>query len=194
MGFLDIFLIGVALSMDAFSVSVCKGLSVKKVEWKHLALCGLYFGGFQFLMPILGYYLGSWCVDFIGKVDHWVAFGLLALIGLNMIRAAIFDKDDDDVDASFAVPVMLSLALATSIDALAVGVTFSLPSAGGVNVWLAAALIGVTTFVLSALGVKLGSKVGEKFEKSASIVGGAVLVLLGLKILLTDLGIISLPF
>lgn len=194
MGFLDIFLIGVALSMDAFSVSVCKGLSVKKVEWKHLALCGAYFGGFQFLMPILGYYLGSWCVDFIGKVDHWVAFGLLALIGLNMIRTAVFEKDEDNVDASFAVPTMLSLALATSIDALAVGVTFSLPTAGGVNVWLAAALIGVTTFVLSALGVKLGSKVGEKFEKSATIVGGAVLVLLGLKILLTDLGVISLPF
>ncbi len=194
MGFLDILLIGVALSMDAFSVSVCKGLSVKKVEWKHLALCGLYFGGFQFLMPVLGYYLGSWCVDFVGRVDHWVAFGLLALIGLNMIRSAIFDKEDDDsVDASFAVPVMLSLALATSIDALAVGVTFSM-SDKGVNVWFASALIGVITFVLSALGVKFGSKVGEKFEKSASIVGGAVLVLLGLKILLTDLGVISLPF
>lgn len=192
MGFFDIFLIGVALSMDAFSVSVCKGLSVKKVEWKHLALCGLYFGGFQFLMPILGYYLGSWCVDFVGKVDHWVAFGLLALIGLNMIRAAIFDKDDDDVDASFAVPVMLSLALATSIDALAVGVTFSMSN--GNKIWLAAGLIGVITFVLSALGVKFGSKIGEKFEKIASVVGGAVLVLLGLKILLTDLGIISLPF
>ena len=192
MGFLDIFLIGVALSMDAFSVSVCKGLSVKKVEWKHLALCGLYFGGFQFLMPILGYYLGSWCVDFVGKVDHWVAFGLLALIGLNMIRSAIFDKDDDNVDASFAVPVMLSLALATSIDALAVGVTYSMSD--GNKIWLAAGLIGVITFVLSALGVKFGSKIGEKFEKIASIVGGAVLVLLGLKILLTDLGLISLPF
>ena len=194
MGFLDIFLIGVALSVDAFSVSVCKGLSVKKPAWKHLLLCGAYFGGFQFLMPVIGYYLGSWCVDFIGKVDHWVAFGLLALIGLNMIREALFENDDDRVDASFAVPVMLSLALATSIDALAVGVTFSLPTAGNVNVWLAAALIGVTTFVLSALGVKLGSKVGEKFEKSASVIGGAVLVLLGLKILLTDLGILSLPF
>ncbi len=194
MGIFDIFLIGVALSMDAFSVSVCKGLSVKKAQWKHLALCGAYFGGFQFLMPVLGYYLGSWCVGFIEKIDHWVAFGLLALIGLNMIREALFDKEEESVDASFAVPVMLSLALATSIDALAVGVTFSLPSAGDVNVWFAAALIGVTTFVLSALGVKLGSKVGEKFEKAASVVGGAVLVLLGLKILLTDLGVISLPF
>jgi len=194
MGIIDIFLIGLALSMDAFSVSVCKGLSVKRVQWKHLALCGAYFGGFQFLMPIIGYYLGSWCVDFISKVDHFVAFGLLALIGLNMIRAALFEKEEENVDASFAVPVMLSMALATSIDALAVGVTFSLPSADVKNVWLASALIGVTTFVLSALGVKLGSKVGEKFEKSASIVGGAVLVLLGLKILLTDLGIISLPF
>ncbi len=194
MGFLDIILIGLALSMDAFSVSVCKGLSVKKVEWKHLVLCGAYFGVFQCLMPILGYVLGSWCVDFIGKVDHWVAFGLLAIIGLNMIRSALFDKEEDNVDASFAVPVMLSLALATSIDALAVGVTFSLPTAQGINIWLSAPAIGVITFVLSALGVKLGSKVGEKFEKSATIVGGAVLVLLGLKILLTDLGVISLPF
>ena len=194
MGIFDIFLIGVALSMDAFSVSVCKGLSVKRVEWKHLALCGAYFGGFQFLMPVVGYYLGSWCVDFIGKIDHWVAFGLLALIGLNMIREALCTAEEERVDDSFAVPVMLSMALATSMDALAVGVPFSLPSAGDVNVWGASALIGVTTFVLSALGVKLGSKVGAKFEKSASVVGGAVLILLGLKILLTDLGLISLPF
>lgn len=194
MGFLDIFLIGVALSMDAFSVSVCKGLSVKKVQTKHLLLCGAYFGGFQFLMPVIGYFLGAGFKDVLEQVDHWVAFGLLTLIGLNMIRAAIFEKKDDNTaDASFAVPVMLSMALATSIDALAVGVSFSM-SNERINVWLAAALIGVITFVLSALGVKFGSKIGEKFEKSATIVGGAVLVLLGLKILLTDLGVISLPF
>ena len=193
MNILEIIVTGLALSMDAFSVSVCKGLSVKKVQTKHLLLCGLYFGGFQFLMPVIGYFIGSGFANVVEKVDHWVAFGLLALIGLNMIRAALFEKkEDESVDASFAVPVMLSLALATSIDALAVGVTYSMSD--GNNIWLAAGLIGVITFVLSALGVKFGSKIGEKFEKIASIVGGAVLVLLGLKILLTDLGVITLPF
>lgn len=192
MNILEIIVTGLALSLDAFSVSVCKGLSVKKVQIKHLLLCGLYFGGFQFLMPVIGYFIGSGFAGVVEKVDHWVAFGLLALIGLNMIRAAIFEKEDDSVDASFAVPEMLSLALATSIDALAVGVTYSMSD--GNKIWLAAGLIGVITFVLSALGVKFGSKIGEKFEKIASIVGGAVLVLLGLKILLTDLGLISLPF
>ena len=192
MNILEIIVTGLALSMDAFSVSVCKGLSVKNVKTKHLLLCGLYFGGFQFLMPVIGYFIGSGFADVVEKVDHWVAFGLLALIGLNMIRAALFEKEDESVDASFAVPVMLSLALATSIDALAVGVTYSMSD--GNNVWLAAGLIGIITFILSAVGVKFGSKIGGKFEKIASIVGGAVLVLLGLKILLTDLGVISLPF
>ncbi len=194
MNILEIIVTGLALSMDAFSVSVCKGLSVKKVQTKHLLLCGLYFGGFQFLMPVIGYFIGAGFADVVEKVDHWVAFGLLALIGLNMIRAALFEKNEDDsMDASFAVPVMLSMALATSIDALAVGVSYSM-SNGTTNVWLAAGIIGVTTFVLSAIGVKFGSKIGEKFEKTATLVGGAVLVLLGLKILLTDLGVISLPF
>lgn len=188
MGILEIFLIGVGLSMDAFAVSICKGLSVKKLQLKHVFLVGIYFGGFQALMPFIGYFLGSQFEKFIVNIDHWVAFGLLLLIGGNMLREAIGEKDEDgEENASFAVKTMLALAVATSIDALAVGISFAFLS---VNIWIATALIGVTTFVLSAIAIKIGNVFGNKFQKKAEIAGGIILILIGLKILLEHLAFI----
>lgn len=187
MGFIDIFLIGVALSMDAFAVSICKGLSVEKVQPKHLLTAGVYFGGFQALMPLVGFLLGFKFERFIVSVDHWIAFVLLALIGGNMIREAL-GKDEPEHDASFSFKTMLPLAVATSIDALAVGISFAFL---GVDIIEAAALIGITTFVLSGLGVYVGNIFGAKYKSKAEIIGGAVLIFIGLKILLEHLGIIG---
>ena len=187
MGVLEILLIGIGLSMDAFAVSVCKGLSVKKLQLKHALLVGLYFGGFQALMPLIGYLLGSQFQSLIETVDHWIAFGLLLLIGANMIREAFSEEEDADADDSFAVKTMLALAVATSIDALAVGITFAFLS---VNIWLAVALIGATTFVLSAIAIKIGNVFGNKFQRKAEIAGGVILILIGLKILFEHLGYI----
>ena len=209
MGFADIFLIGVALSMDAFAVSICKGLSVQKVQLKHMLIAGLYFGAFQALMPLIGYLLGFELEDFIRSIDHWIAFVLLAIIGGNMIKEAL-SKDEEEHDASFAFKAMLPLAVATSIDALAVGISFAfkamLPLAVatsidalavgisfaflGVDIVPAALLIGITTFVLSAVGVYVGNAFGAKYKSKAELVGGVVLILIGLKILLEHLGII----
>ena len=186
MGFFDIFLIGVALSMDAFAVSICKGLSVDKVEAKHLLTAGVYFGGFQALMPMLGFLLGFKFEKLIVSVDHWIAFVLLAIIGGNMIREALSDEEPER-DASFSFRTMLPLAVATSIDALAVGISFAFL---GVSIVKAAALIGITTFILSAAGVYVGNIFGAKYKSKAEIAGGAVLILIGLKILLEHLGII----
>lgn len=187
MGFVDILLIGVALSMDAFAVSICKGLSVEKVQPKHLLTAGVYFGGFQALMPLVGFLLGFKFERFIVSVDHWIAFVLLALIGGNMIREAL-GKDEPEHDASFSFKTMLPLAVATSIDALAVGISFAFL---GVDIIEAAALIGITTFVLSGLGVYVGNIFGAKYKSKAEIIGGAVLIFIGLKILLEHLGIIG---
>lgn len=187
MGFVDIFLIGVALSMDAFAVSICKGLSVEKVQPKHLLTAGVYFGGFQALMPLVGFLLGFKFERFIVSVDHWIAFVLLALIGGNMIREAL-GKDEPEHDASFSFKTMLPLAVATSIDALAVGISFAFL---GVDIIEAAALIGITTFVLSGLGVYVGNIFGAKYKSKAEIIGGVVLIFIGLKILLEHLGIIG---
>ena len=187
MGFIDIFLIGVALSMDAFAVSICKGLSVEKVEAKHLLTAGVYFGGFQALMPMLGFLLGFKFEKFIVSVDHWIAFVLLAIIGGNMIREALSNEEPEQ-DASFSFKTMLPLAVATSIDALAVGISFAFL---GVNIIEAAALIGITTFVLSGVGVWVGNIFGAKYKSKAELAGGAVLILIGLKILLEHLGIIG---
>ena len=190
MGFIELLVLGIGLSMDAFAVSVCKGLSMKKASVKGMASCGIWFGGFQALMPLIGFFLGSLFADQIVAFDHWVAFVLLAMIGANMLKEAFSGEEECDCDknSDFSVKTMFTMAVATSIDALAVGI--SLAMAGNVNIWLAVALIGITTCVLSALGVKIGSVFGDKFEKKAQIAGGVILILLGLKILLEHLGVL----
>ena len=191
MGFIELFLLGVGLSMDAFAVSVCKGLAMKKATLKSQMTCGLWFGGFQALMPLIGFFLGAMFADAIKSFDHWIAFGLLALIGANMLKEALEKECDccEEHDADMSVKTMFVMAVATSIDALAVGI--SLAMAGDVNIWAAIALIGVTTCVLSALGVKIGNIFGSRYEKKAEFAGGVILILLGLKILLEHMGIIG---
>ena len=193
MGFFELLLLGVGLSMDAFAVSVCKGLSMKKADLKASAICGVWFGGFQALMPLIGFFLGILFAKAIEAVDHWVAFVLLAIIGFNLLKEA-FEKEPEDEScdihgADLSFKTMFVMAIATSIDALAVGI--SLAMAGNVNIWLAILLIGATTFAFSAIGVKLGNLFGSRFEKPAQIAGGAILILLGLKILLEHLGILG---
>lgn len=189
MGLLELFSIAVAMSMDAFAVSVCKGLSVQRVKPRHALLAGLYFGGFQFLMPVVGYLLGVSFAGLIQSVDHWIVFGLLSVIGLSMIRES--RSKADELNDDFGLRTMLLLAVATSIDALAVGVSFAflqvsiLPSAG---------LIGVTTFALSALGIYVGSIFGARFKSAAELAGGVILILIGLKTLLEHLDLVRFPF
>lgn len=187
MGLLELFLLAVGLSMDAFAVAVCKGLALKHTDWKSMALVGLWFGGFQALMPVLGYLVGVQFKDAITAIDHWIAFGLLAVIGGNMVREALSGEEEQE-DASLSPKNMLLLALATSIDALAVGVSFAFLD---VNITAAAGFIGVVTFLLSAVGVKVGSVFGAKYKARAELAGGVILILLGTKILLEHLGIIS---
>ena len=182
MGIIELFLFAVSLSMDAFAVSVCKGLSVKTLRPRHGVIAGLYFGGFQALMPLIGWLLGRQFEGLIKSVDHWVAFVLLALIGANMVRES-FGKDEE-VNDSFSFKTMLPLAVATSIDALAVGVTFAFLE---VQILPAIALIGVTTFTFSAAGVKIGSVFGVRFKSKAELAGGVILILLGIKILVEHL-------
>ena len=186
MAFAELFLIAVGLSMDAFAVSVCKGLSVKKLSVKHAVLVGLYFGGFQFLMPVIGWLLGYRFESLITEIDHWIAFGLLALIGGNMIKESFGDAEQLNDD--FGLKTMLLLAVATSIDALAVGITFAFLE---VKILPAAMLIGITTFILSAAGVYIGRVFGAKYKAAAERAGGIILILIGLKILLEHLNIIS---
>ena len=187
MGFIELLLIAVGLSMDAFAVSVCKGLSVKKVSVKHAALAGLYFGGFQFLMPVIGYLLGFRFESVIESIDHWVAFVLLAFIGGNMIKES-FGKGEE-LNDDFGVRTMLLMAIATSIDALAVGITFAFLE---VQILPAAGLIGVTTFLLSFVGIYIGNAFGTRYKSRAELAGGIILVVIGVKILFEHLGVISL--
>ena len=187
MTFVELLLIAIGLSMDAFSVSICKGLTTKKFSWRMALICGLWFGFFQALMPIIGYYLGAQFQELIEAYDHWIAFGLLFLIGANMIREAVWGKEEEQ-DSSLGFKTMFLLAIATSIDALAVGVSFACIQ---VKLWSSVLIIGITTFLFSVLGVKIGNVFGSKYEKSASIVGGIILILIGLKILLEHLGVIS---
>jgi len=174
--------------MDAFAVSVCKGLSVKKAGVKHVLTVGVYFGGFQALMPMLGFLLGYKFESFITNIDHWIAFVLLAIIGGNMIREALGKDEDDKENDDFSFRAMLPLAVATSIDALAVGISFAFL---GVDIVTAALLIGATTFVLSGAGIFVGNIFGSKYKSKAELAGGIVLILIGAKILLEHLGIIS---
>lgn len=186
MGFWELLLLGVGLSMDAFAVSVCKGLAVQRPDRKTALVCGLWFGFFQAMMPVAGFFLGRIFADAIQAVDHWVAFGLLAVVGGNMIREAL-EEDECPSDPDLSVKAMLPLAVATSIDALAVGVSLAMAE---VSIWIAVALIGVTTFALSAAGAAVGGVFGRKYEKKAEIFGGVTLILLGLKILLENLGVL----
>ena len=185
MGIAGLFILAVGLSMDAFAVSVCKGLSLGRINVKHMCTAGIWFGGFQALMPFLGYFLGSFFNEFITKYDHWIAFILLFFIGGKMIREAL--GDNEQVDASMDVKSMLILAIATSIDALAVGVTFAFLQ---VSIVPAVTFIGVITFVCSAIGLKVGNVFGLRYKSKAELFGGVILIAIGFKILLEGLGIL----
>ena len=187
MDLIELFLIAVGLSMDAFAVSVCKGLAMPKCTFKKAAIVGLWFGGFQALMPAIGYVLGAQFQEAIASIDHWIAFVLLALIGGNMIHEAL-DNDEEEADASLNVKTMFLLAVATSIDALAIGITFAFLK---VNIIPAVCFIGIVTFIISFAGVKIGNVFGARYKNKAEIVGGVILILLGLKILLEHLGFLG---
>lgn len=182
----EVFLVAVGLSMDAFAVAVCKGLKMPKINIKQTALIALFFGGFQGLMPLIGYFLGKQFEEYIVSVDHWITFILLGIIGGKMIYES-FKKDDEDEDKPFSIKELFVLAIATSIDALAVGITFSFLVD---SIAEPVALIGVITFILSAIGVFIGHKFGEKYKSKAEFAGGLILILIGLKILLEHLGIL----
>ena len=189
MGIVELFLIAVGLSMDAFAVSVCKGLAMRRCTWKKGVIVGLYFGGFQALMPLLGYVLGVQFQEVITSIDHWIAFILLGLIGINMVREALGSCEEcEEGDESLDVRTMLGLAIATSIDALAIGVTFAFLD---VNIVPAISVIGCTTFCLSFVGVIVGNFFGARYKRRAELSGGAILILLGIKILMEHLGIIG---
>lgn len=185
MGLLELFVIAVGLSMDACAVSICKGLSLGKIKLKHMVIAGLWFGGFQGLMPAIGYFVGSIFADKITAIDHWIAFVLLAFIGGSMIKES-FEKEEE-LDSCMDPKCMFILAVATSIDALAMGVTFAFLK---VSIVWSVLFIGVVTFVLSAIGIKIGSIFGAKYKSKAELAGGIVLILMGLKILLEHLGIL----
>lgn len=188
MGFLELFVLAIGLSMDAFAVSICKGLAMQKADIKSMTVVGGWFGGFQALMPLIGFFLGSLFAEAIEAIDHWVAFVLLAIIGGNMLKEA-FSKEEESHSGDLSPKTMFVLAIATSIDALAVGI--SLAMAGGVNIWISIVLIGLTTFATSAIGVKMGSVFGDRYEKKAQIAGGVILIVLGVRILLEHLGILA---
>ena len=192
MGFIELFLIGVGLSMDAFAVSICQGLSMTKIKWGHALTVGLYFGGFQALMPFTGWMLGSQFAGRIQQYDHWAAFVLLLLIGGNMIREALSGEEDEAEDAAIGAGLdhkkLFLMAIATSIDALAVGVTFAFLD---IAILPAIGIIGTTTFFISVAGVAVGCWFGARYKKRAEITGGVILVLLGVKILLEHLGVIG---
>ena len=186
MKILEIFLIGIGLAMDAFAVSVCKGLSMKKLEWRKAIIIALYFGIFQALMPAIGYFLGTTFESYVTSIDHWIAFVLLGFIGGKMIKES-FEKDCEKGNDSVDFKTMIVLAIATSIDALAVGITFAFLKT---NILLAISIIGIVTFILSLIGVKIGNEFGSKYENKAEFAGGLILIIIGTKILLEHLGII----
>lgn len=188
MGFVELFLLAVGLSMDAFAVALCKGLCMQRLDKRQATLIASFFGGFQALMPVIGWFLGTQFERYITPIDHWIAFVLLALIGINMLKEA-FSKEQEEVDCTIKQDIkgLLLLAIATSIDALAVGITFAFLQ---VNVLPAVLLIGCTTFVLSYIGVWAGNRFGLKYQKKAQMAGGAVLILMGLKILLDHLNVL----
>ena len=189
MGFWELVLLAVGLSMDAFAVSICKGLSMKKATVKAGVTCGAWFGGFQALMPLIGFLLGSMFSEAIEAFDHWIAFGLLGIIGFNMLKEAFCKCSEcEEADADLSVKTMFLMAVATSIDAMAAGISLAMDSA---NIVLNVLCIGITTFVLSGIGVKVGNVFGSRFEKNAQIAGGVILILLGVKILLEHMGVLG---
>ena len=183
MGVIDIFLISIGLGMDSCAVSICKGLSMKKMDWKKALIIGAYFGGFQALMPLIGYGLGLGFENIIKHVDHWIAFGLLLIIGGNMIKEA-FSNENNAQDDSVNYKIMIVLAIATSIDALAIGITFAFFK---INIIASIILIGIVAFILSVIGVKIGNIFGNRYGKITEIIGGIILILIGVKILLEHL-------
>jgi len=183
---ISIILLGIGLAMDAFAVSICKGLAMRTPSIRSMVIIGIWFGGFQALMPIIGYFLGESFYDYIADFDHWVAFGLLVLIGLNMIREAM-SGEEEDIDDDIGIRIMFLLAVATSIDAMAVGISMAMD---GANIWVDASVIGVVTFLISVIGVKLGSVVGDRYSNKAKLAGGVILILIGVKILLEHSGIL----
>lgn len=196
MSIIEMLALAVGLSMDAFSVAICKGLCSKKASFVNMAKCGLWFGGFQALMPLIGFFLASTFAKQIEAFDHWVAFVLLALIGSNMLKEAFSKKEETSCPVNekdnFSVKTMFTMALATSVDAIAAGIALATESVTkDINIALAVSLIGIVTCVLSALGVKIGSVFGDRFEKKAQTTGGVILILLGLKILLEHLGVLN---
>ena len=186
MGVVTLLSLAVAVSMDAFAVSICKGLALQKIKLRQYALVGLWFGGFQALMPVIGYFLGGKFMNKISSFDHWVAAGLLAIIGINMIREAL-SKDEEKLDKSLDIKTMFVLAVATSIDALAVGISMSVME---LNIWISVICIGVTTFLFSASGLKIGSMFGTRHKSKAELAGGIILILLGIKIVLEHTGVL----
>ena len=191
MGIGELLLLAVGLSMDAFAVSVCKGLSLRRATFRAEITCGVWFGGFQALMPLIGFFLGTLFAVAIQAVDHWIAFGLLAIIGVNMLKEALSHEEECGCEnsADLSLKTMFVMAVATSIDALAVGI--SLAMVGNVNIFFAVTMIGICTCLLSMLGVKIGNVFGSRFEAKAEIAGGVILILLGLKILLEHLGVLT---
>ena len=189
MGFWELVVLAVGLSMDAFAVSICKGLALQRVSWKECCIAGAWFGGFQALMPLLGYLLGTQFEQFVTSVDHWIAFVLLGIIGGNMIREAFGEEEENSRETAwFDWRHMLPLAVACSIDAFAVGVSFAFMK---VNIWFSVIVIGVVTGAFSAAGLYIGRVFGARWQKPAQIAGGAVLVLIGLRVLLEHLGFIA---
>ena len=191
MGILELLLIGIGLSMDAFAVAICQGLCMKKLNWRHAAVIALFFGGFQALMPLIGWVLGSQFAGYIQNIDHWVAFVLLVLIGGNMVREALSPEEEEvacAVESKLDYKQLFLMAVATSIDALAVGVTFAFLE---VSIVPAISIIGCTTFCLSLVGVVMGNFFGTRYKKRAELSGGIILILLGAKILLEHLGILG---
>ncbi|MDO4327263.1 MAG: manganese efflux pump MntP family protein [bacterium] len=184
MSLAELFIIAVGLSMDAFAVSVCKGLAMNRMNWKHAGIIGLYFGGFQALMPLLGYLLGVNFKNAITSIDHWIAFILLSIIGINMIREALSNEEEECPTDDVSVRTMTMLAVATSIDALAVGITFAFLN---VQIVPAISFIGITTFTLSIVGVKIGNVFGTRYKSKAELAGGLILVGMGIKILVEHL-------
>ncbi len=189
MSLFDLFLVAVGLSMDAFAVSICKGFALRSIRLKHCLICGAWFGGFQALMPLIGYFIGARFLSLVASFDHWIAFVLLCGIGANMIWEALHEKDDAEQDPSLGLKTMLLLAIATSIDALATGLNFAFLE--GTNILAAVLFIGCITFVLSMIGVKVGSVFGVRYRARTEVLGGVVLIFLGFKILLEHLGVIG---
>ena len=201
MQFLSVFLLSVGLAADAFAVSVCKGLSVVQMKPKHAWICGIYFGGFQAIMPLIGYWIGKVATSLasskfddsiVGTVCAVIAFILLAMIGGNMIKESLSKDEDDECSDSFSAKTMIPIAIATSIDALAVGVALALNEAasGGTNIFITVTAIGVITCILSAIGVKIGNLFGKRFKKSSELAGGCILIILAIKFLLEGLNVI----